>query len=144
MAVHTFQFCGQQFTYVAELPATEWAELRDALDSDADSASQYGIEVALRCAVAMTVPEERKRFRAVSRQKEAKAVDWLKVAFDWLPADAERPTSEPGDSSPGLEGTPEPSALPDDEQASVLPIRPDMAAAMHRSGAPTARHSATG
>ena len=132
----TFTYFGEEFTYADEFPVFEFAEFQEALADDEDSNSGRATGVALRLAVASVAPQDRGRFRKVSRAKRAKVEDWLAVFRDWTAEESERPTGQPTDSSDGPSVTEQPSAP--EPVASVTPVRlvrPDIALLESRSRA---------
>jgi len=133
-----FDYLGEQFERADEFPAFAYAEFCEALADGAEENSQQATGVALRLALACVAKKDQQRFRAVSRAKNAKVEDWLKVFYNWSAAEADRPTGQPTDSSDGLEATPETSESLPVASVTSLPepapnSRPDLALAISRS-----------
>jgi len=133
-----FDYLGEKFERAEEFPAFAYAEFCEALADGAEENSQQATGVALRLAVACVADKDRQRFRAVSRAKNAKVEDWLKVFYNWSAAEADRPTGQPTGSSAGPEATPENSEPQPVASVTSLPDpvqnpRPDLALAISRS-----------
>lgn len=106
-----FEYFGEKFAYVEEFPHFAQAEFFMAVAED-DVTLAEATAMALRFALACVAEKDRARFRKVSRARNAQAADWMKVFQGRLTAETGRPTTRPGDSSPGPQTAPPSSGTP--------------------------------
>lgn len=139
----TFDYFGEKFQFVPadEFPAFEFAEFSELIADQEDENSPRAIGTCLRMAVAIVAEKDRNRFRQVSRKNRAKADDWMKIVWEFMAGESERPTGLPADLSDGQSDTegnsgsePVASVTPLTERPEESrPVRADKALAAARS-----------
>lgn len=111
LAEGEFTYFGEKFAYAEEFPHFAQAEFFMALEEDEVSQTQ-AMAMALRFALACVRETDRARFRKVSRERNARTEDWMKVFQGRLVWETGRPTTRPTDSSPGPQTAPQSSGTP--------------------------------
>lgn len=107
----TFEFLGQEFSYAEESPYESYAWLEfcavmaagDEVDSREANAAARGM------ALASVAKSDLPRFLRLCRKENPPITEFMEIAQKWGSEVAERPTSQPTDSSDGQPSTPETS-----------------------------------
>lgn len=118
----TFSYFGEDFSFAEEYPSFLEAEFHEARTRE-DLRPSDAIGYALRLAEACVAPDDRGRFKKVSRANNAKIEDWIVVYQSWTEVEAERPTGQPTDLSDGQSTTEQSSGSQPVASVTSLPER---------------------